>query len=436
MKVLWLASTPCGAFGKEGIVQGGWMISLEEEMKKSNDVSLEVAFICNKDIKSFIRDGVKYYPICIQKKRSRIGRVVDRFFEDLDKENEKVIRKISQIIKESNPDIIHVHGTEGFLGLVYKLNVGVPVVYSIQGLLAPYVEKFYSGIPATFISSHESVAYKMRGLASSMEYKKMKKKALREMEYLENAQYIIGRTSWDKRIPLLFNSNVKYYVGDEILRDTFYKFNWKKECFSKKIHIVSTISSGPSYKGFETLLQAASLLKNYADFDFVWNVIGYTPKEKWVSISEKYKHVSCESANVNLLGRKNSDEMVGILLDSDIYVHVSHIENSPNSVCEAMLLGMPVIATNAGGTCSMLENEKEGILVQDGDPYVMAGAIVDYYTHFEKAKVYGENARKRALERHNPNRIGKQLLNAYKNIISDYMESTQHVDAFDRNIKK
>ena len=123
-----------------------------------------------------------------------------------------------------------------------------------------------------------------------------------------------------------------------------------------------------------------------------------------------YKDSGCECQADNL-----SDE----LINSDMYVHMSHIENSPNSVCEAMILGIPVIASFTGGTASMLENGKEGLLLQDGDPYVYAGAIVDYYLHFDKAMSYGEKARQRALVRHNPKRIVGQLLDAYNNVLSD-----------------
>ena len=50
------------------------------------------------------------------------------------------------------------------------------------------------------------------------------------------------------------------------------------------------------------------------------------------------------------------------MLKSDIFVSASHIENSPNNVAEAMILGMPCIATFAGGTSSYIEDNKNGIL--------------------------------------------------------------------------
>ena len=59
-------------------------------------------------------------------------------------------------------------------------------------------------------------------------------------------------------------------------------------------------------------------------------------------------------------------------------------------------------------------------MLQDGDPFIYAGAIIDVYSHFDKSKIYGENARKRALVRHDAERIGKQLLMAYNKIISDF----------------
>ena len=110
--------------------------------------------------------------------------------------------------------------------------------------------------------------------------------------------------------------------------------------------------------------------------------------------------------------------MVDIMLNSDIYIQVSHIENSPNSVCEAMLLGMPIIASFAGGTSSILSDGKEGILVQDGDPYTLAGMIVWLSQNFDSGKKMGINAKMRALKRHDRQRISEHLFATYKEILS------------------
>jgi glycosyltransferase involved in cell wall biosynthesis len=95
----------------------------------------------------------------------------------------------------------------------------------------------------------------------------------------------------------------------------------------------------------------------------------------------------------------------------------SHIENSPNNLCEAMILGMPCVATFAGGTASMLKDGAEGVLVQDGDPWVMAGAILELINDNNKAVLFGKNARERALVRHNKTTIVSELLASYDSII-------------------
>jgi glycosyltransferase involved in cell wall biosynthesis len=82
-----------------------------------------------------------------------------------------------------------------------------------------------------------------------------------------------------------------------------------------------------------------------------------------------------------------------------------------------MALGMPIIATNVGGVSTLIENEVEGILVQEGEPYSFAAAIVDLTNNYEKAKQLGCNARIKAFKRHNPNDILENILKIYNNII-------------------
>ena len=83
-----------------------------------------------------------------------------------------------------------------------------------------------------------------------------------------------------------------------------------------------------------------------------------------------------------------------------------------------MVLGMPVIATYTGGTGSLLTDKKEGILIQDGDAYSMAGAILELINNPEYATELGKNASLRARERHNPAAITNDLISIYSKMIS------------------
>ena len=64
MKILWYANTPCGSVrrNKSKSYCGGWMISLEDEVKKSPEVELHVAYFSATEKEPFAFDGVTYHP--------------------------------------------------------------------------------------------------------------------------------------------------------------------------------------------------------------------------------------------------------------------------------------------------------------------------------------------------------------------------------------
>ena len=108
------------------------------------------------------------------------------------------------------------------------------------------------------------------------------------------------------------------------------------------------------------------------------------------------------------------------LLESTFYIHPSHIDNSPNSLCEAMILGIPCIATYVGGIPSLLENGKNGFLVQDSGSYEIAFIVLNNYNNKALLESLSENVQEDARNRHNRGRVLAQLTNAYQNIIKDF----------------
>ena len=65
MKILWFSLSPCGSIRRlkhERIIQG-WMISMEDELKKVSNINLSVAYFSDIVEDPFYYDGVQYYPI-------------------------------------------------------------------------------------------------------------------------------------------------------------------------------------------------------------------------------------------------------------------------------------------------------------------------------------------------------------------------------------
>lgn len=416
MKVLWFSLSPCSStkrFGTEKLIQG-WMISLEDAIKRTYGISLEIAYMSNIEESPFEYEGVKYYPI-YSRGKSIISKLKNIYGSQVNKDKE-LCPIFKNIIEQSKPDIIHIHGTESFFCSITSEMTDIPIVYSIQGFIAPITEQYFAGYPLAELKKHDTLKGRVMNKSALAQYKKFLYDSKREKNAIKQAHHLIGRTNWDHSICRLYNPDANYYVVNEILRKPFYNTVWKKTSFNNKFTIVSTLSPG-IYKGYETLLKAAALLKEHAKFDFEWRVVGCNKSSKWVKVSEEMTGHKTEQCNITLLGTRNADELAQELKNADVYCHASHIENSPNSVCEAMILGMPIISTFVGGTDSMLEHGKEGILYQNGDPYALAAYIVDIHDNFDKASEFGKKARERAYGRHNKDNIIKELLKVYKKII-------------------
>lgn len=413
MRVLWFTNTP--ALAEEKLtnkpVGGGWIKSLEKEIKKDKNIKLGVVFYHYENFKNFEFNGTKYYPV-FSGEKNKLTNLINRIKHKIEPKED--VQKFIAIVKDFKPDIIHIHGTEGPFGLIQKKIIDIPIVISIQGNINVCKYKWYNGISSEQIGNHTHIINKILFKDISSQYKTFMKRAQREKVILEMTKNIIGRTNWDRRISSILANSSVYYHNDEILRDSFYISNWSKD-LSSPLKIFTTTSNS-IYKGVETIIQTAALLDKI-EFKYKWHVAGLNEDEEIVKIiinSFKLKL----SKNLFFEGKLDEQLLVNKLLASHVYVMPSHIENSPNNLCEAMILGMPCIATCAGGTASLLKDKKEGILIQDGDSWSLAGSIIEIFNNFNKAKEYGKNARKQALVRHNPDRIINDLINIYKEILT------------------
>ena len=100
-----------------------------------------------------------------------------------------------------------------------------------------------------------------------------------------------------------------------------------------------------------------------------------------------------------------------------MYCHTSYIENSPNSVAEAQMLGIPVVAANVGGISSMVSPEEDGFLFPATDPY-MAAYYIKYLIENKDVNIeLGKRANENSKARHDKQKIVTQLLETYNTII-------------------
>ena len=116
---------------------------------------------------------------------------------------------------------------------------------------------------------------------------------------------------------------------------------------------------------------------------------------------------------VHFLGHLSAQDMKRAYLDANAFVLSSTMENSPNALGEAMLLGLPCVAANVGGVSSLM-GEEEGILCYPVDPESMARGICRVFAMADQAEALGMAARNRARKTHDPERNLKDLMDIYR----------------------
>jgi len=389
-----------------------WIDAMVDELRKKESISIAIALPSDK---SFMQkksvNGVVIYGLPDFKRKDVFTKTIEHLIKR--EETNEINRHALDAIEDFNPDIIQVFGSENPFGLISQMQHR-PVVLYIQGFLSIVLEKWYAGITKWDQFRYASGKNLLLRCAIFNEYNEVSSRAKREREILENCKFFIGRTDFDKRIVSLLSPGSKYFHCEEFIRKEFFKVRWENS-LGIVVKIIS-ILKGTSYKGIELLVETMLLLKMHSSWSFELNICGVNDEEEIVDIvKRKYGHKSLD--NINFIGKQGTNELIAVMCDSDIYLHPSYIENSPNSVCEAMILGMPIISTNVGGVTSLITDKVEGVLLQEGEPYSMAGAILELVNNYEFARLLGENARNRSIRRHNPELIGQRLIEVYTEIL-------------------
>lgn len=410
MKVLWIVSNAANYESKNKHMYNGcgWIASLESKLKGNRNIELaETFFVKTDEPKKAIIDDVTYFPI--KTPFSSKLDVLKSLFINQNSIDKKKVCLLLEIINEFNPDIIHVFGTEDVFGLVAQ-ETSIPVVIHLQGVLNPYLNAFLP--PFMSWKKYPSIGLKYQHrFIRRFDKKQWEHGCDREKRiFLANKHYM-GRTEWDKMITKTFNMNADYHIVWEVLRDCFYSKELSRT-LPKKLTLVSTISN-TIYKGCDVILKTAKILKDFYNIEFIWKVFGGVNNVFF----ERFTSIMADDVNVKMCGIASAEELKDELQNATCYVHPSYIDNSPNSVCEAMILGCPVVSTNVGGISTVVDNGVTGFLVPANDPYMMAYRIIALYRDEHLNEKIGTEARRIALLRHDPEIICKRIVEIYKDII-------------------
>lgn len=414
MRVLWFTNTSsCYSSGTNAYNGGGWISSLEVEIKKRSDIELGICFYANVDrpVKDE-QDGTVYYLLPRPKKSLKY--TVETVFSKPEvstfKHEKLAMPALLDVVNDFRPDVIQVFGSENIYGMVAAY-VSVPVVLHIQGILTTCLNAFLPPFVSwkMWLLKDKSLRNILYRLSDRIAWRR---NSITEQRLIGKVKYFMGHSAWDERVTKLFNPDARYFYCGEILRSVFYDSDEERRLPSKPV-FVSTISS-QNYKGYDLVLKAARVLKDTMP-DFEWKVFGdIMPK-----FVENVFGIRHEEVNVRLMGVATAAQIREALLSSTAYVHPSYIDNASNSLCEALMSGVPAVSTNTGGLPSVIDEGKTGFLVPTNDPFQMAYMMKWLYENEHENIIMGKNAREAALRRHDRGQIVDTVLSVYDELLNE-----------------
>ena len=411
MKVLWITNVALPDVSKDLDTQpspfGGWLTGYLNEILKK-DIHLVSVFPYGKNVQGNF-ENITYYGF---KAKSEKKELLEYFVNIIDKEK---------------PDVIHIFGTEFLHSNLMvkaskKLSMLQNTVVSIQGLVSLCAKHYFAFLPRRVINGFTLKEILKRNNIKNSALK-FKKQGVSEVETLKEVKNVIGRTDWDEAAVKQINPNINYHFCNESLRDGFYNKEWSLENCEK--HSVFVSQSSYPLKGFHLMLEGfKEIVKKYPDAKLYTtgkNPLTLKGMDKLKqSLYSKYlgkliKKYKLED-NVEFLGFLSEEKMVERMLKSHVFVSPSSIENSPNSVGEAMILGVPTVSSDVGGVKNMLTHGQEGFIYPADEPYMLEYYVSKIFEDSDLAYKFSKNAKEHAEHTHNRSLNGKTLMEIYNKI--------------------
>lgn len=402
-KIMWLCNTPLPEIQSElgvKVCGEGWLQGISDQLRKREDIELHYVFPQGKS-------------------RRLLKKCVNNIFfwgfysnagngYELSQDRKGIIGKV---IKEISPDIIHIFGTEfaHSLECMQAVQDRTKLIVSTQGLISELAKVYTKKIPVI-----EQVLH--TGHSDSLLEEKywFYKRGINERAILKEVPNVIGRTAWDKQCVKKLNPDCRYFYCSETLRGAFYEGKWNIDRVVR--HSIYISQADYPIKGFHVFIEAlGEVIKRFPDTCVY--VAGKNVLQQTGSAYGRYINKLVEKYEVKnrikFLGVIPAEKVRERLLNVHITVMPSLLENSPNSIGEAMLLGTPVVAARVGGIPSLVRNEKEALLYSNHSAKQLADCINRVFSNDNLARMLSHNGCRRAAKLYNRGANLEQLLGIY-----------------------
>lgn len=404
-------------FGINSFISGGgWLENLVNALANTDSLQMYVCFYsASVSIIQCKQYNGKTY-IALPTHDKRLNRCTPAMVDDL-----------KELLTLVSPDIVHIIGTEREYALkLLELAGAESTVVSITGLVSICAKHYFAGIDKrNFVIP--SLGDFLRKGGPIREKKFFQKLGVSEETLISKAIHFFGRTTWDLACIQSINPTARYNYCSEILNPIYYQSSWDVNSSVK--HRIFVSQASYPLKGFHILLEAfPKVLEKYPDSEIfiggpnilkgatIIDRIKRTTYAKY--IDKLIKRLKIPAEKIHFLGPLDANKMLEQYLSCNVFVLPSSIENSPNSLGEAMLLGVPCVASCVGGVQDMVKDRVSGFIYPFDEPYMLSHYICKIFSDDSLAVSLGRNASSTAAERFNVDDVVKTTLHVYNTMLS------------------
>lgn len=382
MKVLWLAAFPSPHDPHPAVAP--WVISLAALVAQHPGVELTILHFADnlpQAIEEFDRDGIHFIFLRVPARRADILSLYQRRIGIMR-------RYLRQHYREY--DLIHLHGSE----LQYQVaaaGLDIPQLLSVQGLVSEYAKV----VPNPF--SKLKFLWELAGYYES--------------KYLPFIPHFSCRTHWDKSQVARLSPNSTIHHNWEMLRPEFFA---APPATSYRPQVLF-LGGQQVIKGFAETLAAFDLARQQRpDLKLVLAGRATAADVQRAVQQAGLRHIRPQ--DVECHGFLQAADLARLCHESLCLLHPSYIDNSPNTICEAQVTGLPVVASNVGGVSSLITCGETGLLT-DLNPRHLADNVLRLHDDPALRQRLAQQAQAVAQERHNPAAILQKTVEIYRAIV-------------------
>jgi L-malate glycosyltransferase len=292
-----------------------------------------------------------------------------------------------KLIKQNNYSLTHSFFSVpcGFLSLLFKFQYKIPYVISLRGADVPgYAERF--SCVYNFLKPLIKLIWKKSDAVVS------NSQGLKELAL---------KSSPNQKIKVIYNgTDILNFRPDEKAKN------------SEKFIITLGGTRVTSRKGIKYLIEAVRKLSSRYPQICVTIIGEGSEKESLESLAEKMEI----SDKINFLGRIEYKKIASYYQEASVFVLPSLNEGMSNAMLEALASGLPILATDTGGTKELVKDGENGFIIKTKDSDDIADKIEILIKDKKLCQKMGEKSREKA-ESMSWNNVASEYIGIYKSIV-------------------